>query len=213
MTTEYLSIGSDCFASNMLKMNGLKTCSYPFDWLSTNSTAIRQMLSDNFDKFLDNTYYELTDKFVGHNNIVRHRLYGNIFFHKNPLESKDYEYYVRCVERFKNVFGSSGKKVLIYSGNAEPLLKRHGTINDMCIEYTDIFNKMTVNHHMILLCKWSIDELSYDKFHPKIEVENYGTYTIINYYIPPSIHSGSLIYDVDYQALINKTFMNIITSL
>lgn len=113
----YVSMGTTCLPAGLLKTMGLKHVSYPFDWLNIkNLSIVSDIIEDNFDKFLDRSLYYKTDKTSNTvevevetatgaaNTIIGHKLYGKIFHHKNPLENQsDYEYYTRCVSRFRNL--------------------------------------------------------------------------------------------------------------
>lgn len=46
------SLGFNCHASQMLKDNGIKMESYPFDWIMSNLQVVKQSIEDNFSDFL-----------------------------------------------------------------------------------------------------------------------------------------------------------------
>ena len=49
------SIGDCCITAWFMKHNGLKKCSYPFDWLVTgNLSNVIDCLDNDFANFLDN---------------------------------------------------------------------------------------------------------------------------------------------------------------
>ncbi|MEN3236539.1 DUF1796 family putative cysteine peptidase [Methylobacterium ajmalii] len=52
------SLGTHCYTSYMLKVAGLKVFSGPFDWLFSSCSLIEDCFSDNFEKFLDKSFYE-----------------------------------------------------------------------------------------------------------------------------------------------------------
>lgn len=94
------SLGTLCLSSMLIKNNGLKKCSYPFDWIFTDPDIIIKCLEDDFKDFLDKSHY--MDKGPWQ---CGHKLYHpRMFNHKNPLTNEnDYNYYVRCVNRFRQL--------------------------------------------------------------------------------------------------------------
>ena len=81
------SLGGICHSAQLLKRNGLKKCSYPFDWIFSSISMIIDCLEDDFKKFLDKSMYtSKSESTCGHN------VYGKSMFpHHNPLNSeKDY---------------------------------------------------------------------------------------------------------------------------
>ena len=105
------SLGPHCHSSNLLKMNNLKKESYPFDWIFTNHNIIKNILDDEFKQFLNKDQYKkISDNKCGH------KLYhDSMFWHHNPLNNIDnYNYFVRCVDRFKKMILSEKQKLFIY---------------------------------------------------------------------------------------------------
>jgi len=105
------SLGTHCQSSMILKNNKLKLCSYPFDWIFSDCDIIIDCIKDNFSKFLNKSYYINVS-----NTVCGHSLYKykneNIFNHKNPLiNENDYNYYLRCVDRFKKLIKKEGYKL------------------------------------------------------------------------------------------------------
>ena len=45
------SLGTKCHSSQILKINNLKVCSYPFDWIFSNCDNIIHCIEDNFNIF------------------------------------------------------------------------------------------------------------------------------------------------------------------
>jgi hypothetical protein len=112
-------------ASTVLKRTGLKTESYPFDWIFSSEEMVKHCIEDNFKTFLDKSEYNTN--FADHS-ICEHKFYSTIvenhqndesrddviFNHHNPLTSvEDYEYFKRCVQRFKNLLSSDDSKVFL----------------------------------------------------------------------------------------------------
>ena len=104
------SLGPFCHSTNLLKQNNIKMCSYPFDWIFSNYNNVIHCIKDDFKIFLDKSYYQsITDKRCSHS------YYGkDMFRHHNPLmHDNDYKYYVRCVDRFKDLLQSKRDKLFI----------------------------------------------------------------------------------------------------
>jgi len=104
------SLGSHCHSSQILKNNNLKTCSYPFDWIFSNCNNIIHCIEDDFTIFLDKSYYiNVSNKRCGHSYYDK-----QMFNHHNPLYNKNhYNYYIRCVDRFKQLLQYEEHKLFI----------------------------------------------------------------------------------------------------
>lgn len=101
----FISLGQNCLVSWYLKSLGLKTNSYPFDWIFSSPHIISDCIEDDFRSFLDKGYYSnrFFSNFNGHN-----KYHKKLFNHKRPYSStSDYDYYQRCVLRFGSAFLSS----------------------------------------------------------------------------------------------------------
>jgi hypothetical protein len=104
------SLGSLCHSSKILKRNKYKLCSYPFDWIFSNCDNIIECIEDNFNIFLDKSYYiNLSELQCGHS-----KYHKWMFYHHNPLINTDhYNYFVRCVDRFKTLLQKPEHKLFI----------------------------------------------------------------------------------------------------
>lgn len=95
-----VSLGPSCFGSYLLKKQGLKKFSGPFDWLASSESVMIQLLESNFSEFLNHT--KLCDHASNDVSRAGHTDYGSqLFYHFNPRNEKEYDYYVRCVDRFR----------------------------------------------------------------------------------------------------------------
>lgn len=123
---KYCSLGYGCHSAAILKYQGLKTESYPFDWMNSRPEMIKDCIKDDFQKFLDKSYYsEIANHWDDHavcqNDFYAPLLLDNpspekhiIFRHRDPLtDDAAYEYYQRCVERFRNLLSSDEEKTFI----------------------------------------------------------------------------------------------------
>jgi hypothetical protein len=94
------SFGTLCHSLQILKRNNLKLCSYPFDWIFSNCNNIIHSIEDDFNIFLDKSYYiNISEKKCGHSYYCSH-----MWWHHDPLNNEDdYNYYIRCINRFRNL--------------------------------------------------------------------------------------------------------------
>ena len=140
------SLGTLCHGAQILKQNNLKFCSYPFDWIYSNCDNIIHCIEDDFKIFLDKSYYiSISTKSCGHS-----RYNVQLFNHHNPLDDiNDYNYYVRCVDRFKKMRQCEGHKlfVIIFIGlpNIETVDKNY------IIEFNRKFSQHTTNYTLLVI--------------------------------------------------------------
>lgn len=135
-----------CHSSQILKRNNLKLCSYPFDWIFSNCDNIIHCIEDNFNIFLDKSYYiNISESKCGHSK------YGiTMFNHHNPLNNiNDYNYYVRCVDRFKKLLQKQEHKLFIMifvnMKNIDENIIKH------MIEFNNKFSKYTYNYTLLVI--------------------------------------------------------------
>jgi hypothetical protein len=140
------SLGSLCHTAEILKNNNLKKCSYPFDWIFANCKTVLHCIEDNFNIFLDKSYYiSKSDKQCGHS------YYDKIMFnHHNPLDNRDdYNYYIRCVNRFRQLLQYEEHKLFIMiffnMDNVEEEDKNN------IIHFNNNFSKYTKNYTLLVI--------------------------------------------------------------
>ena len=105
------SLGALCFSSQLLKRNHIKLCSYPFDWIFSNTAMILHCLEDNFKTFLYKSYY--ISPRAGVCNHTYYNTLPTLFNHHNPILEKDYAYFERCVSRFNTLLQRDGHKLFV----------------------------------------------------------------------------------------------------
>jgi hypothetical protein len=116
------SLGPYCLASQVLKDNGLKRYSLPFDWMFSNPRIVMDCLADDFAALLDRSYYASTSH-VRTPSSADHLLFlqryrrNHVFAHRDPTRDEDYEYVVRCVERFRSLLRSDDGKIFLMLGH------------------------------------------------------------------------------------------------
>lgn len=124
----YCSLGEFCHASGLLKSNGLKQASYPFDWIFSSVGMIKHCIEDDFEIFLSKSEYNTN---LSNPEICEHNFYATIvenyqkiegfedrekviFNHHNPLVNEEhYAYFERCVDRFRQLLASDEEKTFV----------------------------------------------------------------------------------------------------
>lgn len=124
---KYCSLGENCTSTHILKMLKLKSESFPFDWLFSDTNIVETSLKDNFKLFLDKNEYESIKKkeeydwMLPHERVARHKTFNKdtpikkpMFRHRDPATfEEDYAYFERCIERFRTLISSNAKKVFV----------------------------------------------------------------------------------------------------
>lgn len=167
------SLGSLCQTAEVLKRSKLKLCSYPFDWVFSDCNIILDCLENDFKKFLDKSYYiDVQHKF--NERQCGHSFYHeDFFFHKNPRNEYDYEYYVRCVQRFRDLLSKNEKKLFI--AMIVPDATQHPksiyeiiqddnvvlNVKNQFIEFDEKFKKYTKNYSFLVVFNLVKNENSY----------------------------------------------------
>jgi hypothetical protein len=117
-----ISLGANCHASKALQRLGLKKYSCPFDWIFSSIDIIGDCISTDFSKFLDKSQYidcNVGTPVISHAGILEsragHKEYGrHMFFHRDPRIGRNYQYYARCVNRWKKVMNGSESKLFVH---------------------------------------------------------------------------------------------------
>ena len=143
------SLGGVCHSSQFLKRNNLKLCSYPFDWIFSSCDNIIHCIEDKFNIFLDKSYYQ-DIHCAWNNNQCGHKYYNiNMFNHFDPRNEKDYKYYVRCVDRFKNLLKKKEHKLFIMI--FVNMNNINENIKNMIIEFNNKFSNYTYNYTLLVI--------------------------------------------------------------
>ena len=141
------SLGSYCHSSQLLKRNNLKLSSFPFDWILSNCNNNIDCIEDDFNIFLDKSYYiDISQNQCGHS-----KYHKSMFNHHNPLINIDhYNYYVRCVGRFKNLLKKQEHKLFIMISlfNDD---KMDNDFKNKIIDFNTKFSKYTTNYTLLVI--------------------------------------------------------------
>lgn len=157
------SLGTICHSSYFIKESKLKMASYPFDWIFSNINIVIDCLSDDFEKFLDKKYY----KNITNSHACTHVKYGkSMFNHYNPLNNEYYEYYVRCVNRFRDLLLSSKNKIFIImhvnqnnNSNIENEIENLFKLDEILSQKTKNYKIININHFSNRKPKYEIKNL------------------------------------------------------
>lgn len=198
------SIGNYCFSAALLNMIKVRDRALPFDWLFTTPKATTEILKNDFQNFLDPKYYvDIHDVAPAHGGRqAGHSLYHKNFFnHKNPREKVDYDYYVRCVDRFREFIKIEDKKLFICSyKNLEN--KMDDSLMSDIFELNKVLSEITQNYH--LLC-----HINYPNNKDiKHEITEIGNVTFFELYTKGDNHGLGYGNDED-----NQTFFEIFKQL
>ncbi len=140
------SLGRKCCSTQILLKNNLKNCSYPFDWVVSNHKIILDCIENDFKFFLDKSYY----KSIAIKR-CKHDYYPDLyFFHHNPLINLEhYEYYLRCVDRFKKLLKYEENKLfLMFFENMNSI--EENIINEL-IEFNEKLSNFTKNYILLII--------------------------------------------------------------
>lgn len=143
------SLGSVCHSSQMLKRNKYKLCSYPFDWIYSNCDNIIDCIEDDFNIFLDKSYYiNISFKKYGHSKYEKY-----MWRHHNSLKNIDhYNYYVRCVDRFRSLLKKQEHKLfvmMLINKNSDDF---NDDFKNKIIDFDNKFSKHTNNYTLLVIC-------------------------------------------------------------
>ena len=110
------SLGTICHTALWVKQMKMKKCSFPFDWVFSNQNMIMDCIDNDFVKFLDRSLHIPHEIHKNSKSISGHKVYGGrIFHHHYILKDATYNYFVRCVDRFRILTKKKENKLFIIS--------------------------------------------------------------------------------------------------
>lgn len=130
--SQAISLGNFCHAAFTLRKLHLRAFSGPFDWIFTNPAVTEHILSDNFNCFLDESFFEPVDleqRVVVEANQCEHNYYREhfglrfLFNHHTPSNADDYAHYLRAVANFRQALANTESLILFVTQQAEHLLQ------------------------------------------------------------------------------------------
>ena len=63
---EFVSIGPYCSSADIIKINGLRNSSYPFDYLFSSLKMVKHCINNRFKIFLDKRYHKYCSEYHSH---------------------------------------------------------------------------------------------------------------------------------------------------
>ena len=149
------SLGKLCHSAEILKRNKYKLYSCPFDWIFSNTDIIIDCMKDNFSTFLDKQYYVSKNPTQNRPYNCEHTKYNfnnnnNMFNHHDPLKYEEhYNYFVRCVDRFKTLLKKQEHKLFIMTfTNLENIDEN---VKNKIVEFNNNFSKYTSNYTLLVI--------------------------------------------------------------
>jgi len=140
------SLGTLCHTGKIMQATGLKLCSYPFDWIFTDPTAVISCIEDGFVNFLDKTKYIENASWGTWGHQTYHQ---EMFTHRNPFLTKNYQYYERCVDRFKQLLARDDQKLFVMmfpnKDDVDPEMK------NTLIEFNNKLATHTKNYRLLVI--------------------------------------------------------------
>ena len=167
------SLGTICQSSQLCKDLQIRKESYPFDWIFSTPDIIVDILEDDFASFLDKDLYESM-----HPSLCKHRKYvlprngSYMFMHHNPKDNIDnYNYFVRCVDRFRKLLTTSSNKLFIinYPNKQESDID---SLQASTLSLINCLDTKTINYFLFAIfhvsnyskCEFNITEQNNTKF-------------------------------------------------
>lgn len=201
---EFISVGPYCITSNLLLTLGLRTKSYPFDYIFSSLEMVEHCIHNRFDVFLDKQYYKtgtapdvnesnthhlFYSKMIDTELLRKHHIANNlpdiaknlknreVFLHHNLLDNNTYLAFTRRCKRLLDLIDEKKQIVFVY-----------------CNSYTEDFDDIAKFHNCFLdnenIYTIGIFQNGSDK---KILYEN-GRCKIYQNYEPSSIIIDPLFY-------------------
>jgi len=178
------SLGSLCTASDLLKRNNRKYCSYPFDWIFSDCEMIMDCLNNDFEVFLNKSFYmEIKD--ASNDNQCGHSIYNpNLFQHRDPRNEKDYKYYVRCVNRFQELLRQPEHKLFVMININQQ--EHNDSFRQKIVAFNNSFSKHTCNYTLLFIYHIPNKEQQFHQFtyHDNIHILELHTYSFCHAYFP-----------------------------
>ena len=196
--TRVISIGSHCATAGELKRFGLKSASYPFDWIFSSIGMVADCIADNFSAFLDKNYHEpipLENRRDPNANFCDHVIFRDrydikyIFNHTDITTDSGRTYYERCVERFRRVMADGQPTILL---NLSGSRQRSEGFERLCSVLDRFPHLRTIT---IEFCPASDRKLSIEK---EIEIGRHSFYIV---------HSSAGLAATRIESLIDEVFI------
>jgi len=171
ITSQVISFGYRCTSAGILKKMGFKHESFPFDWLISRLSVIQHCIEDDFCEFLNienydkrhtNTY-EMMDKKTGF--ICDEHILFNTFYqppnkmneentycyhlamnHHNIFQLTDRQYYMRCIDRFRQVLNAPEKRIYLHISplmDSTTFIENQDSVMNECFQFSQFIKTKT----------------------------------------------------------------------
>lgn len=151
-TINYIcSLGTLCHTASWIKQMKIKKCSFPFDWIFSNPDMIIDCLDNDFQIFLDRTLHIPHKINQNSKTTSGHKVYGEkMFNHHYILEDETYNYFVRCVNRFRILNQKKENKLFVISFvNRKNKFEKH--LKDKIINLYKKLESITTNFNLLVV--------------------------------------------------------------
>lgn len=121
-TEKLIPFGTTCYVALLAQQLGLRSESYPFDWIFSSAAMIADCLEDDFEAFLDPRYHRSTpsdERADPHVNCAQHTLFfdrygiANVFNHRDITQPEHLAYFRRSVDRLRKALASEIPALLV----------------------------------------------------------------------------------------------------
>ena len=157
--THVCSLGYWCHTASLIKKHGLKLESYPFDWIFITYKNVLHCIEDNFKTFLDKSQYtSVSDTKCGHK-----FYHPETFNHHNPLTNEnDYNYYLRCVNRFNTLLKREEHKFFVHG--IYNMSEINDDIRNNMVDFNNTLSMHTNNYILLVIFHLSNKKCNYHNF-------------------------------------------------
>jgi hypothetical protein len=176
-----ISLGANCHTSHMLQNMGFKRYSCPFDWIPSTIPIIIDCIDTNFSKFLDKSQYidcsmSNSDPKCAHETRAGHRQYLDyLFYHFDPRIDQNYQYYIRCVDRWRAIMNTNMPKLFIHMSH---IPSHNIKCDDDIIKLSNKISQITANYKIL-----AINVLEYSQQSEVIVKKDTQRFTIIDMFV------------------------------
>ena len=123
--------------------------SYPFDWIFSSLDVVKHCIKDDFSDFLNKSYYSVIGSHQCNHLLFKQFGIDRFFMHHNPYYD-DYEYFLRCVESFKNLMSTKCQK-LFFISYADINEDDVDIYKQKVVDFNNFFQNHTINYYMLCL--------------------------------------------------------------
>ena len=146
------SLGNQCHPAKWCKMMNLKKCSFPFDWVLSNEEIIIDCIKNDFVQFLDRNLHIKSKRHPKSNTKSGHKIYGGkMFNHHNILLDEDYNYFCRCVDRFRKLMKKDKKKLFIICNENNTSPEINARLNQKLYKLYETIKLKTKNFEFLVI--------------------------------------------------------------